>query len=89
MAKEATLQVRMDADVKEQAERLYKRMGTSLAEGVRMFAMQSIEDNAMPFVLHLSNKNTGKRIGAAEGEFEVPDDIDSCNDEIAKMFGGV
>ena len=32
MAKEATLQVRMDADLKEEAEKLYRDMGTSLAE---------------------------------------------------------
>lgn len=38
MAKEATLQVRMDADLKEQVETLYKRLGTSFAEAVRIFA---------------------------------------------------
>ena len=26
-------------------------------------------------------------IGVAKGKFEVPDDIDFCNDEIADMFG--
>ena len=36
MAKEATLQVRMDADLKEKAETLYKEMGTSFAEAVRI-----------------------------------------------------
>ena len=36
MAKEATLQVRMDAELKEQAEALYREMGTSLAEAVRI-----------------------------------------------------
>jgi prevent-host-death family protein len=30
----------------------------------------------------------GARIGIAKGEFEVPDDIDELNDEIAKMFYG-
>lgn len=89
MAKEATLQVRMDADMKEQVELLYKRMGTSFAEGVRMFAMQSLEDNGMPFILHLSPKDKGKRIGVAASAFEVPDNIDVCNDEITKMFGGM
>ena len=28
-----------------------------------------------------------RRIGVAKGEFFVPDDIDECNTEIAKMFG--
>lgn len=30
MAKEATLQVRMDSELKEQVELLYKQLGTSL-----------------------------------------------------------
>lgn len=88
MAKQATLQVRMDADIKERAELLYRRMGTTLAEGVRMFTVQSLEENAMPFSIHLSPRKKGKRIGVAAGAFNTPDDIDACNDEIAKLFGG-
>lgn len=88
MAKESVLQVRMDAEVKEQAELLYKRLGTTFAEGVRMFAKQSIAENAMPFVLRLADTKAGMRIGAAKGEFHVPDDIDCCNDEIETLFGG-
>ena len=41
MAKEATLQVRMDADLKDKVEALYREMGTSFAEAVRIFAKQS------------------------------------------------
>lgn len=88
MAKESVLQVRMDAEVKEQAELLYKRLGTTFAEGVRMFAKQSIAENAMPFVLHLTDTNTQIRIGAAKGRFSIPDNIDSCNGEIETLFGG-
>jgi prevent-host-death family protein len=31
--------------------------------------------------------DVSKRIGVAKGEFEVPDDIDLYNDEIAELFG--
>jgi prevent-host-death family protein len=31
---------------------------------------------------------TGQRIGVAKGKFEVPDNIDSSNEDIAKMFLG-
>ena len=31
---------------------------------------------------------TGKRIGVAKGKFEVPDDIDRENDEVARLFMG-
>lgn len=86
MGKDATLQVRMDADMKERAELLYKRLGTSFAESVRMFAAQSLEDNAMPFTLHLSNHNPGQRIGVASEKIQLPDDIDFCNNEISELF---
>ncbi|QOJ09474.1 type II toxin-antitoxin system Phd/YefM family antitoxin [Nitrosomonas sp. H1_AOB3] len=30
----------------------------------------------------------GQRIGIAKGKFEVPDNIDVCNEEIAQLFTG-
>jgi len=57
MAKEATLQVRMDAQLKEEVEELYKNMGTSFAEAVRIFAKQSVVDQKMPFTLCNSRGN--------------------------------
>lgn len=62
MAKEATLQVRMDADLKEKEEALYREMGTSLAEAVRIFARQSVQENGMPFVITANRKNTYGRL---------------------------
>lgn len=62
MAKEATLQVRMDADLKEKAEALYRDMGTSFAEAVRIFAKQSVQENGMPFVVTANRKNTYGRL---------------------------
>jgi hypothetical protein len=35
----------------------------------------------------LDKAHEGKRIGVAKERFDVPDDIDECNDEIAEMFG--
>ena len=87
MAKEATLQVRMDAELKEQAELLYKQLGTSFAEAVRIFARQSVEDRAMPFTMHLSASKTKRTLGIANGKYEIPDDIDESNDQIMEMFG--
>lgn len=87
MAKEATLQVRMDAELKEQAELLYKQLGTSFAEAVRIFARQSVEEKAMPFTMHLNTAGFGRKLGIANGKYVIPDDIDECNDEISEMFG--
>ena len=66
MLKETTLQVRMDAALKNQAETLYRELGTSFAEAVRIFARQSIAEGAMPFVIRLpESSNYGSLRGAA------------------------
>ena len=62
MAKESTLQIRIDADLKEKVEALYREMGTSFAEAVRIFAKQSIQENGMPFVVTANRSNTYGRL---------------------------
>ena len=49
MAKESTLQVRMDAQLKLEAEQLFRSLGTSFPEAVRIFARQSVLEQRMPF----------------------------------------
>lgn len=49
MAMDATLQVRMDGQVKNNVEELYRNLGTSFAEAVRIFAQQSLLAGGMPF----------------------------------------
>lgn len=87
MAKQATLEVRMDSELKEQVELLYKQLGTSFAEAVRIFARQSVEDQGMPFSMHLSAAGRKRTLGIANGKYKIPDNIDENNDEIAEMFG--
>ncbi len=36
----------------------------------------------------LGERKAGIRLGVAKGKFEIPDNIDELNDEIAKMFYG-
>ena len=55
MAMDATLQVRMDHDLKVQVEELYRSLGTSFAEAVRIFAQQSLREGGMPFRPTLKN----------------------------------
>lgn len=88
MAKEAMLQVSMDSELKEQVELLYQQLGTSFAEAVRIFAKQSVADGAMPFISHLPPIGTKRKLGLADGKYEIPDDIDESNEEILKLFEG-
>lgn len=49
MAMDSTLQVRMDGQLKVEVEELYRKLGTSFAEAVRIFAQQSLCAGGMPF----------------------------------------
>ena len=49
MAMDATCQIRMDGELKAQVEKLYRELGTSFAEAVRIFAQQSVREGRMPF----------------------------------------
>lgn len=50
MSKDATLQIRIDSELKKQVEELYRSLGTSFAEAVRIFAQQSVMEGGMPFL---------------------------------------
>lgn len=79
MAKDVVLQVRMDSELKQQAEAVYTNLGTSFAEAVRIFARQSVLMNGMPFPVRNEIRKAGgmlskyanpSLIEAEEGVFE-------------------
>ena len=49
MAFDSTCQIRMNSDLKMQVEELYRSLGTSFAEAVRIFAQQSLREGGFPF----------------------------------------
>ncbi len=87
MPNEATFSVTMDAELKERAEELYRKLGTSLSEAVRIFARQSVEEGAMPFAPHIPTDRRERGFGIARGKFTVPDDFDRQQEEILTAFG--
>ena len=66
MAMDSTLQIPMSSELKAQVEELYRRLGTSFAEAVRIFAQQSIREGGMPFrpTLKTWEEMTAQEIGA-------------------------
>lgn len=62
--KNSILQVRIDSDLKDEAEALYASMGTSLSEAVRIFLKQSILEQKLPFTIKsISGKGTNSAFG--------------------------
>ena len=73
MAMESTFQVRMDSELKAQVEALYRSLGTSFAEAVRIFAQQSLRDGGMPFrpTLKTWDEMTAQEISAKLAKSEA------------------
>ena len=75
MATDAVLQVRIDSDLKRDAEDLYRRLGISIADAVRMFVVQSLEEQGLPFEVKLrTSKKTLHAYGIAS-EYADPEKI--------------
>lgn len=51
MKTNSVLQVRIDADIRNQAEDLFARLGITTTDAVRMFLMKSLESDGFPFEL--------------------------------------
>ena len=73
MAMESTFQVRMDSELKAQVEALYRSLGTSFAEAVRIFAQQSLRDGGMPIrpTLKAWDEMTAQEISAKLAKSEA------------------
>ncbi len=67
MAKESTMQLRMDSEMKEQVEALYRSMGTSFAEAIRIFAAKSLLVNGLPFSMTLSKDDVAVSVSDLAG----------------------
>lgn len=56
-------------------------------QDVRTFTKQGAEEQGIPFSMHLSASAKKRTLGIANGKYNIPDNVDENNDEIAKMFG--
>lgn len=52
MPKTAVLNVRLDPEIKANAEQLYSALGLTLSDAVNVFLRQSVLDGGMPFRPH-------------------------------------
>lgn len=50
MARDALFQVRMDPEMKKEAEQVFQGMGLTFSEAVRLFAAQAVVDQRLPFI---------------------------------------
>ena len=57
MSKSANVNIRMDAELKQQAEMLFASLGLTMATAFNIFIRQSIQHNGLPFEVKVKTPN--------------------------------
>lgn len=60
MAGKTTIQIRVDEDLKKQAEAVFNRMDISMSQAIRMFLRYVVETGRVPFGYVVPNEETKK-----------------------------
>lgn len=53
----STIQVRVDDDLKNKSEQLFKELGTDTTSAIRMFLTQAVANNGFPFEIKKVERN--------------------------------
>lgn len=92
MKTNSVLQVRIDADIRKQAEELFERLGITTADAVRMFIMQSLESDGLPF--EVKTGFSGRRVLHAYGVAakyadisKIPQEKEAWKKAVAEKYG--
>ena len=56
--KSTVMQFRMDTELKHEAETLFRELGTSFAEALRIFARQCVLTHSMPIAIAMPQRGT-------------------------------
>ena len=69
----SNMNIRMDKDVKEQAQRIFSQLGMDMTTAVNVFLRQVIRSNGLPFELRLDTPN-GETLAAIREVQEMKKD---------------
>ncbi len=61
------LNIRTDKDVKEQADRIFSKLGLNMTTAINMFLRTAIRENGIPFSLKLDTPNEVTAAAIKEG----------------------
>jgi len=72
-----------------QAKSSLSRLVEAIEQGVEREIIIARNGRPAAKLVPIDTVSAAKRIGVAKGVFEVPDDIDAHNDEVARLFHGI
>ena len=84
MAKTATIQTRVDPEVKHNAQMILKKLNISMSEAISMYLSQITLHKGIPFELKIPNEVTAKTLENSENgdELHKVDSIDELFQEL-------
>jgi len=90
----ANINVRTDAEVKAQAQKIFESIGLDLSTAVNLFLKQTVKANNLPFMVgapyvHQENDVTKKRTsryGVWRGKYSLPEGFDEPLDDFKEYM---
>lgn len=80
-SKESTLQLRLDSELKKQAEQLFEDMGLDMSSAIKLFLKQSVLKDGLPFKIKRYPKYTEDDF--SDNDFILDNKNDSEDEEPA------
>lgn len=85
----STIQVRVDDELKNKSDQLFKELGTDTTSAIRMFLTQAVANNGFPFEIKRVERNPyvamseemllekleKSRLSALQGNYKSADDV--------------
>ena len=84
MAKTATIQTRVDPSVKDNAQKILRKLNISMSEAISIYLSQITLHNGIPFEIKIPNEVTAKVLNDAESGKNVHkvDSVDELFQEL-------
>lgn len=80
--KQTTINIRVDAKTKKQAEKIFARCGYTTSSAVRLFLLRAIKENDWPFDIHIPNAETIAAMQEDLSDAKSYDNVQEMLDEI-------
>ena len=72
MGKTSTISARIDPKTKEQAERIFEKLGLTASQAITLFYRQVELHRGLPFPVELPNETTRKALSEAQNREALP-----------------
>ena len=71
MTETAVVSARIDSDLKRSAEQVFKEMGLSAAQAIRLFYREVDRQHSLPFRVKIPNEATRQALHEAEARYDL------------------